>query len=259
MKRLHLAALAILAAFTTTQASAADDAISKIRDAGTLKVCHAEALPWGVKDVATGEWKGTDVLAAKSLAEAMGVKVEHVDSTWGTLIPSLESGKCDIVMAPMFRTPERALRVLFSDPSGFETQAVGVKNGSGIESYKDLDVEGKTVVVISGTADETFALRFFKQATVKPVVTDKVSQLMIEVASGRADAFLTDSSTSRRGIKENDSMDLVMLEPDNPLNPQGYSYAIKKGEYDFLNFINVWQEAIERDGSKEAWYAQFSE
>lgn len=259
MKRLHVAAIALLAMVAGSAANAADDAVAKICEAGVLKVCHAEALPWAVKDVATGEWKGTDVLAAKSLAEALKVKIEHVDSTWGTLIPNLESGKCDVVMAPMFRTTDRALRVLFSTPSGFITQTIGVKADSGIASYADLDQAGKTVVVISGTGDEAFALRFFKAATVKPLVTDKVSQLMIEVASGRADAFLTDKSTTSRSIKGNASMNMTVLEPNNPLNPQGMSYAVRKGEYDFIHLINVWQETIEQNGKRAEWDAMFAE
>jgi polar amino acid transport system substrate-binding protein len=249
-----------LLAFTLAgPAQAADDGVAKIRAAGVLKACHAESLPWAVKDVATGKWKGTDIHAAESLAKALGVKVEHVDSSWSTLIPNLETGKCDIVMAPVFRTPERALRVLFSTPAGFETQSVGVKKGSGITTYKDLDQAGKTVVVLSGTADETFALRYFKQAKVQPLVNDKVAQLMVEVASGRADAFLTDTSTARRGIRENPTMDLEIIESAAPLNPQGYSYAVRKGEYDFLHFIDVWQDQIRQNGQKEAWYAEFSE
>jgi len=259
MRVSFLAAAATFAAFLAAPGLAADDGVAKIREAGVLKVCHAESLPWAVKDVATGEWKGTDIYAAQSLAEALGVTVEHVDTTWQTLVPNLETGKCDIVMAPMFRTPERAMRVLFSEPSGYEMQSIGVRQDSGIKSYSDLDQDGKSVVVISGTADEPFAMRFFQNATVIPIVTDKVSQVMIEVASGRADGFLTDASTTRRGVKGNPTMGLEILEPGNPLNPQGYSYAIRKGEYDFLHFINVWQSVIEANGTKEAWAAEFAE
>ena len=116
---------AVLLVFAAN-AWAADNRIQEILDAGVLRACHAEALPWGIKDPKTGDWVGTDIEAAKHLAETMDVKIEHIDSTWGTLIPSLESNKCDIVMAPLFRTSERAMRVLFSEPSGYETQGVAV-------------------------------------------------------------------------------------------------------------------------------------
>ena len=249
---------AALLAFAAN-AWAADNKLQEVLDAGVLRTCHAEALPWGIKDPMTGEWVGTDIEAAKHLAETMGVKIEHIDSTWGTLIPSLESNKCDIVMAPLFRTSERAMRVLFSEPSGYETQGVAVLESSAIQSYGELDQEGNTVAVISGTADESFAERFFKKATVKALVTDKISTLGIEVANRRVDAILTDSSTLRLIVGENPALKLRVLEENNPLNPQGYSYALAKGEYDFLHFINVWQINLEQTGLKEKWHKQYTE
>jgi ABC-type amino acid transport substrate-binding protein len=249
---------AVLLVFAAN-AWAADNRIQEILDAGVLRACHAEALPWGIKDPKTGDWVGTDIEAAKHLAETMGVKIEHIDSTWGTLIPSLESNKCDIVMAPLFRTSERAMRVLFSDPSGYETQGVALLESSAIQSYGALDQAGNTVAVISGTADESFANRFFKNATVKPLVTDKISTLGIEVANRRVDAILTDSSTLRQIVQKNPALKLRILEESNPLNPQGYSYAIARGEYHFQQFVNVWEGNLEQSGLKEKWHKMYTE
>ena len=232
---------------------AADDRISVIKDRGELLVCHAEALPWGAKDPKTNEWVGTDIEAAKHLAGIMGVEYKPVDSQWGTLIPSLETDKCDIVMSPMFRTAERAMRVLFSNPSGYETQGTAVHMDSDAQSHSELDKEGMIIAVGSGTADEAFADRFFKKATVKPLVSDKLSTYFLEVASKRADAVLTDSSSLRNFIKQNPGMNLRIMD-DAPLNPQGYAYAVLPGEYHFVNFINVWLETIEQQGLKDQWY-----
>ncbi|MBT5415473.1 MAG: transporter substrate-binding domain-containing protein [Rhodospirillaceae bacterium] len=235
-----------------------DSLIQEITERGVLRACHAEALPWGIKDPKTGEWVGSDVEAANHLAETMGVKAEHVDTAWATLIPSLETGKCDIVMAPMFATPERAMKVLFADPAGFESMSIAVSADSGITSYADLDVDGKSVAVISGTADESFSNRYFKKAEVKPSVTDKLATVFLEVASKRADAVLTDTSTLHRMVKENAPMKLMVLGGD-PLNPQGYSYAVRPGEYHFINFVNIWQKFIAREGLKEMWHNKFTQ
>ncbi len=243
--------------FGMGSALGADDRITMIKDRGELLVCHAEALPWGAKDPKTGEWVGTDIEAARHLAGIMGVEYKHVDSQWGTLIPSLETGKCDIVMSPMFRTAERAMRVLFSNPSGYETQGTAVHMDSEAMSHKDLDQDGMIIAVGSGTADEAFANRFFKSATVKPLVSDKLSTYFLEVASKRADAVLTDSSSLRNFIKENPGMNLRLID-DAPLNPQGYAYAVLPGEYHFVNFINVWLETIEQQGLKDQWYAMIT-
>ena len=250
---LQIGLISGLLAFGANSALAADDQISVIKDRGELLVCHAEALPWGAKDPKTGDWVGTDIEAAKHLAGVMGVDYKPVDSQWGTLIPSLETGKCDIVMSPMFRTAERAMRILFSNPSGYETQGTAVHMDSDAQSHKELDQEGNIIAVGSGTADEAFAMRYFKKATVKPLVSDKLSTYFLEVASKRADAVLTDSSSLRNFIKQNPGMNLRLVD-DAPLNPQGYAYAVLPGQYHFVNFINVWLETIEQQGLKNQWY-----
>ncbi|WP_197435228.1 substrate-binding periplasmic protein [Nitratireductor arenosus] len=257
-KTLIAAALAALVAAPGI-AGAADNQIQEIRDRGVLQACHAEAFPWAVKDPASNEWKGSDVEAAKNLAAAMDVEIEHVDATWGTLIPSLEAGKCDIVMAPMFRTPERAMRILFSEPSGHETKSVTVGPNADIADLAALDQEGKVIVVTSGSADEGFAKRFFKKAEVKSLVTDKLSTLLVDVASGRADAMVSDTASARKLVAENDNLDVRILQTDEPLDPQGYSYGIRRGEYHFLRLVNIWQEAAEQQGLKAEWSAMFSE
>ncbi len=248
-----------LAVLAPLAASAQDDLVQEIRDRGLLKTCHAEAFPWAMVNPENNEWEGTDIEAAKNLAETLGVEHELVPSTWGTLIPSLEAGTCDIVMAPLFRTAERAVRVLFSEPSGFENKSIIAADAAGAGSYEDLDAEGKTVLVVSGSADETFANRYFNNAKVRAMVTDKIATLLVDVVSGRADAMLVDSSTARKLVSENAAAPVAILEEDNPLDPQGYSYAIPKGEYHFLNFVNIWQENTEQQGLKERWSAMFAD
>jgi ABC-type amino acid transport substrate-binding protein len=250
------AAVATLVALPTA-AFAADNLTQEIRDRGVLRACHAEAFPWAVKDPATEAWQGSDVEAAKHLAETLGVKIEHVDATWGTLVPNLEAGKCDIVMGPMFRTPERALRVLFSDPAGFETKSVTIGPDAGITTLAELDQPGKVVVVTSGSGDEGFAKRFFKQAEVKSLITDKLSTLLVDVAAGRADAMITDSASARKLVSENESLGVTLLETGEPLDPQGYSYGLRPGEYHFLQVVNVWQEFAEQQGLKAQWSDMF--
>ena len=253
-----LTAVTCMLIFVAGTAYSADDRIGMIKERGELLVCHAEALPWGAKDPKTGDWVGTDIEAAKHLAGIMGVEYKAVDSQWGTLIPSLETGKCDIVMSPMFRTAERAMRVLFSNPSGYETQGTAVHMDSDAQSHQDLDKDGMIIAVGSGTADEAFANRFFKNAEVKALVSDKLSTFFLEVASKRADAVLTDSSSLRRFIAENPGMNLRVID-DTPLNQQGYAYAVLPGQYHFVNFINVWLETIEQQGLKDKWYEMITQ
>lgn len=244
---------ALFAAVIVATPVAAEQKIKEIKDKGVLRICHAEALPMNYKDPKTDKWTGYNVDAGEQLAKDMGVKLEHVDATWATVIPSLLTNKCDIAMVGLFRTAARAQVVLFADAWGFDTQSVGVLKDSGLHTYADLDKAGKVVAVISGTADEAYAKVFFKNAEIKPFVTDKLSTIFLEVATKRADGVFTDSTTLALFMKENSAMKLRAL-GDEPVNPQGYSYAIAPGEYHFQQFLNIWMERTETSGIKQIWH-----
>ena len=53
------------------------------------------------------------------LAKDMGIEVEFVPTKWEGLIPSLLTGKFDLVIAGMTGTPQRALKINFTQPYDF--------------------------------------------------------------------------------------------------------------------------------------------
>ena len=57
---------------------------------------------------------GSDVDTAKLLAKDFGVEFEYVPTTGATRIPSLQSGKADLVISTLSMTPERAQVIDFS-------------------------------------------------------------------------------------------------------------------------------------------------
>ncbi|MBP5279659.1 MAG: transporter substrate-binding domain-containing protein, partial [Erysipelotrichaceae bacterium] len=59
---------------------------------------------------------GYDVVIASRLAEALGMEVQIVKTDWDSLIPSLNAGAIDCIIAGMTETPERAEAVNFTTP-----------------------------------------------------------------------------------------------------------------------------------------------
>lgn len=73
---------------------------------------------YGLPSVAVqdGELVGFDVEIAVQFAKYLGKRPVWATSDWGALIPSLVSGKIDVVISSMTITDERAERIDFSDP-----------------------------------------------------------------------------------------------------------------------------------------------
>jgi polar amino acid transport system substrate-binding protein len=90
-------------------------AIEFDEDAPPLRVGNAlVGLPSAA--IIDNEISGYEIELAMRFAHATGRRPEFVTVDWGALIPSLVSGKIDLIIAGMFITPERAERIDFSAP-----------------------------------------------------------------------------------------------------------------------------------------------
>ena len=220
-------------------AEATDDLISTIEDRGELRVCHAEDNPLTFRNPLTNKWEGLTRDLAAALAEDLGVKLVDVDSSWKSIIPSVQSGECDLGGGGLFVTVTRAKVVLFSIPFMFAHSSAVVHVDSGLTSYKQLDQPGKVVIGVAGTSTLEFAKKFFKHATVKPLTSTSDAVTLAEIANKRADAYWTNSYKGAKLLKENPQFKARQI-GDVPQDYVSTSWAIRKGEYHFKEMVDVW-------------------
>jgi ABC-type amino acid transport substrate-binding protein len=70
--------------------------------------------PFETRD-ADGNPEGISVDVAAAFGDYLGRPVEIVDTNFASLIPALNAGEIDVIIASMSRTPERAEAISFSD------------------------------------------------------------------------------------------------------------------------------------------------
>ena len=249
-------AVGIMALAPAARAEQPDTLLQQIKQRGTIQVCDGAYPPYNVKDPKTGEWQGLDDDIAAALGTALGVKVEHVDTSFSTLIPSLATRKCDLSIAATYITPARAEQVLFTRSFAAETKTIFVPENSTAKTYGDIDKEGVTIAVRAGTAEETYAKRFFKHATVKTLTSDATQPHLLEVATGRADAAFAGNIGSRIFIKQNSNLKLRPL-GDKLLDPTPFAFMLPLGEYHFQQYLDAFFDDLERTGKlgelREKW------
>lgn len=251
---LGLTTIALLAA--APSAGAADDLAAQIIDRGTLRVCQIDYPPLNKKDPTTGEWTGLLVEMSEAFATALDVEIEHVDTTWGTVVQNVKSGRCDLSAAATFVTPARALEVLFTQTVTEDSQAAFVQADSAFTSYDDLDKSGNVIVVISGSVNEGNAKSIFDQAEIKPLVTDRQTTSLLEVASGRADAAFLSSLSSFNFIAANDNLSLRPVDQTKYF-PSPIAWMTPFGEYHFQQVINAWLAGARARGELAAMEAKW--
>ena len=146
-----------------------------------------------------GKWTGLDVDLCKAIAAAMfgdAEKVKFTPTTSQQRFVALQSGEVDVIT-------RNATQTLLRDTSlGFNIAGVNFYDGQGfivpaksnIKSAKDLN--GATVCVQPGTTTELNLADYFRKnkMTFKPVLIEKLDELLQAYASGRCDTYTTDAS-----------------------------------------------------------------
>jgi polar amino acid transport system substrate-binding protein len=105
MLRTLLLSAALLATASTANAQAVPD---RVKAAGKLVIAtQPNYAPITYKDPATNKLTGFDIELGEAIAAELGLKAEWQETAFAQMLPSLQTGRVDMVMAFMSDTPAR--------------------------------------------------------------------------------------------------------------------------------------------------------
>lgn len=192
-------------------------------------------VPFTFLDVSTNKIDGVMVDIVDAVAKQEGFTVKIEATQWAALIPSLTSGKIDIIAAAMYATPERAKVVAFSEPVYTYGEGLFVPE-SDRSDYKSLEaLKGKTIGVQVGTSyyDLLKKMGGFKGIE----VYDSIADIMRDVALGRIDAGIADRPIVAYQLSKGASK--VRLVKDYvSVMPGSVALAVRQKDTDLLTKLN---------------------
>lgn len=194
--------------------------------------------PWHFVDE-SGNIVGYDVDIAKIVAKGLfddPEKIEIVTQASDARIPNVLTDKVDITCQFMTVTAARAQQVAFTIPYYREGVGLLLTKDATHKTYDELKTAGGDVTV--SVLQNVYAEDMVHQALPGAKVDQYESVDLIYQAlnSGRADAAATDMSSLRWFMKQNPDR---YLDAGYGWNPQTYSCAVKRGDPDWLNFVNI--------------------
>ncbi|WP_342527441.1 transporter substrate-binding domain-containing protein [Chryseomicrobium sp. FSL W7-1435] len=192
-----------------------------------------------------GEYKGIDVDLIRAIAENQGFEIELNPMDFGGIIPAVQAGQLDVAIAGMSITDERKEVVDFSDPY-FEAglTLVTAADTSDISGLEDL--EGKTVVVKTGTTGAQFAQDNQAEYGYEITTLEDSPSMFQEVSNGSADVLIEDYPVIAYAIAQS-NLDLQIV--GERLNGDNYGIAVLKGENaDLLEKINTGLQELRDSG-----------
>ncbi len=252
MKKLSLVMAIALMLFCLTVGGAAAGSLDEIQDRGTLRVgMEPGYMPFELMNQ-KGQIVGFDVDMANRMAKAMGVKLELVSTAWDGIIPALLTKKFDILMSGMTLTQERNMKINFADPYIVIGQTILLRKALAgeVKSYKDLNNKKYKVGSKLGTTGEQATKRMIPKA--KYISYETEQEGVLEAVNGKIDAFIYDLPYNAAAISQRGQGKLIFL--DEPFTHEPLAWAVRKGDYDFLNWLNHFLNQARNDGTYEKIY-----
>jgi len=188
---------------------------------------------------------GISVDFAKALGAELGREVVIENMAWAGLIPALETKKVDLIISSMTITEDRLKQIDFSDPYAMANLALLINKDSPVQSYADLDQEGRILAVKKGSTGHIYAQKTLKKATL--MVFDKESACVLEVVQGKADAFTYDQLTIFKNWQQYPDKTRVNLAAYQE-TPEYWGVALRKGDTDLKNQVNAFIKKYRESG-----------
>jgi len=247
--RSHFLAIVFVIMFASPLAaqSPTPDRLQHILESGTLRVGTTMDTPVFSMRTSSGQLEGFDMDALATLAPALGVKINYVKMTFGSMLGDLAADKFDIAMSGMGRTFDRARTATFSKPYMRYGKLMAVRNMNKdrFQSGSELDKPGIKIAYNRGGLNETFAKNMFKQAT--PTGFDSNASATAALIDGSVDAQVADSTAALYMARQDAR--IAVMDPANVFNPVYVAILLHREDQTLLNYLNIWIDQIEMDGT----------
>jgi len=143
---------------------------------------------------------GYDVMMAKKLCEANGWKLEVVRLDWDSLIPAVQSGTVDAIIAGQSMTAERAEQVDFAGPYLYASIVCVTLKNSKFASAKGIsDLSGGTCTSQMGTIWYDTCLPQIKGAKIQ-TASESAPAMLMALETGTVDFICTDMPTAQGAL-----------------------------------------------------------
>ncbi len=232
-----------------------EDTLTMIRRRNRLDVGVASYIPWAMHDK-NGKLIGFEIDVAHKLAEDLGVELHLMPSGQSSLFDNLLSKRVDILVTGMYPTPQRALLANFSEPySKSKVELIAsrdlMRDKGDRRHYDDPDV---VIGVVSGAVYESVARAEFPKAKIQQFENE--AEMMEAVSTGKINAAM--ASTPGPEIAMKNAGARIYRPLADPIETMDENMVIRKGDVDFLNYLNTWIRYYERNGwlkkKREYWF-----
>lgn len=184
---------------------------------------------------------GYDIMMAKKICEANNWKLEVVRLDWDSLVPAVQTGKVDAVIAGQSMTEERMQQVDFAGPYIYASIVCMTKQDSKFANATKLsDLAGGKCTSQLGTIWYDTCLPQIKDAQIQ-TASETAPSMLMALETGAVDFICTDMPTAQGALIAYSDLKILDLE-DNSFDVDdgdiNIGISVKKGNTELKNKID---------------------
>lgn len=250
-KVLALAAAAVVATLSLSQAAQAGPRLDKIMESKVLRVgTPGDYRPFAIKTDAG--LSGHDIDVIEAMAKELGVKIEYVQTSWPKLMADLQSDQFDIAVGGITRNVAR-IRLIEMLPGYAPFGKVALVRAADKARFTTADAlnqPGVRVIKNPGGTNEAYVLANLKAAQV--ATHDKNAEIPGLIAEGKGDVMITETYEALHYAKADPRLHAAFI--DAPLTPKNYlGFMLPTDDADYVRVMDfVWGLVDSRGGVKQA-------
>ena len=204
-----------------------------------------------ISNVANSYADGYDINFAKRASKELGINVKIVKMEWDNLIPQLNAGQINCIIAGMTDTAERRESIDFTDEY-YRSELVLVTSKTVADTYASTTVDSQTlstllngkgiisqIETVTNSVIDTF-VSSFSAVHMNPV--DTFASAAVQVSSGAAYAMTAEYPVAQSIVKANSNLGIIRIDQsilgEDKLAELGVSIGIKKGNTELKDMLN---------------------
>lgn len=245
-----LAALALFACGPLARADDADHAADHPADKPLVVGSDFGVAPWMVRGANGPEGFGADMIREVG-RRLKRPSVEIVDVNFSGLFAALFSKRIEFTVNPLNITPERAERMLYTEPFFATGNGFLVRTRDEMSGFDDL--KGKAVAVNRGTISDTWATENAGKYGFEVQRYDTFPDSVQAVLTRRAFAALNEIPTTVYAASQNKAVKVGYKD----FNGRNFGYAFRLDDEAYRNKVEDVIECMKGDGTLARLYKQW--
>jgi polar amino acid transport system substrate-binding protein len=243
---------------TPADSADASPILDRILSRGELRVGMSGDMP--PMNMTTKEDKliGLDADLAAIIADAMNVKLSLQPIPFSELLPALEAGRIDMIIANMTITPARNLKAVFVGPYFVSGKGLLTKRSTlvTVERIEELNRPDFTFVALRGSTSELVVRKGAPRA--KHLTAASEDQGVQMVVNGEADAMIADFPICI--VSAYRHRDAGLVAANAPITYEPIGIAVPKGDPHLVNWLENVLDGLRKSNLMKAlgekWFAE---